>query len=106
MSPGWANLEAHSGQAAGAVAPGDASAVVTDQGRLRWRCRRGMRELDHLLLRYLDNRWPSATAEEQLAFADLLQFEDDLLWRLLTGAESADDARLADLIGHIAAPRA
>ena len=39
---------------------------------LRWRCRRGMRELDVLLERYLRERYPSAPAAEQQAFAALL----------------------------------
>ena len=34
--------------------------------RLRWRCRRGMRELDQLMLRYLDQR---AVAAEEAAQA-------------------------------------
>jgi succinate dehydrogenase flavin-adding protein (antitoxin of CptAB toxin-antitoxin module) len=29
---------------------------VTDLGKLRWRCRRGMRELDVLLTRYVNER--------------------------------------------------
>ena len=33
--------------------------------RLRWRCRRGMRELDQLLERYLDRRWPQAELSER-----------------------------------------
>ena len=28
--------------------------------RLRWRCRRGMRELDQLLVRYLEREWQQA----------------------------------------------
>ena len=35
---------------------------------LRWRCRRGMRELDVLLERYLRERYPSAPAAEQQAY--------------------------------------
>ena len=43
--------------------------------RLRWRCRRGMRELDQLMLRYLDARWPSASDEERAVFLQLLDTE-------------------------------
>ena len=30
--------------------------------RLRWRCRRGMRELDQLMVRWLDGRWAGLKA--------------------------------------------
>jgi antitoxin CptB len=51
---------------------GDAQAL----GRLRWRCRRGMRELDELLIRYLDEHYPGAGANEQAAFMQLLDSPD------------------------------
>ena len=40
--------------------------------RLRWRCRRGMKELDHLLLRWLEREWPAAGDERRAAFGALL----------------------------------
>ncbi|HZV23200.1 MAG TPA: succinate dehydrogenase assembly factor 2, partial [Luteimonas sp.] len=49
--------------------------------RLRWRCRRGMRELDRLLERYLDLRWLQASEAERGVFLRLLDCEDDRLWR-------------------------
>lgn len=53
-------------------------------GQLRWRTRRGMRELDLMLQRYLDEVYPGASAGEQAAFADLLEQSDaDLLDWLL-----------------------
>jgi antitoxin CptB len=53
--------------------------------RLRWRCRRGMRELDVLLERYLVDRWPTAPAERQAAFRALLELPDPELAALLLG---------------------
>ncbi|MDW8479620.1 MAG: succinate dehydrogenase assembly factor 2 [Xanthomonadales bacterium] len=58
--------------------------------RLRWRCRRGMRELDLMLSGWLEARWPSAPASLRAAFVRLLELEDARLWALLAGAESAD----------------
>ncbi len=54
-------------------------------GRLRWRCRRGMRELDVLLLRYLERDWPAAAPAEQAAFRDLLERQDPEVNALLLG---------------------
>ena len=53
--------------------------------RLRWRCRRGMRELDELLLRYVERRLPRRAAGERDAFACLLELPDPELFGYLAG---------------------
>jgi antitoxin CptB len=60
---------------------------ASDPSRLRWRCRRGMQELDLLLGRWLESRWPNAGAEMQSAFEQLLECEDDLIWDWLMGRD-------------------
>jgi antitoxin CptB len=45
-------------------------------GRLRWQCKRGMRELDELLARYLDSTYKQAPESEKLAFRSLLEVPD------------------------------
>jgi antitoxin CptB len=60
--------------------------------RLRWRCRRGMRELDQLFNRYLDRRWREADAQERDTFERLLACEDDKLWRWCLGYENPNAA--------------
>jgi antitoxin CptB len=69
--------------------------------RLRWRCRRGMRELDQLLTRYLDRRWSHASDEERGVFLRLLECEDDRLWRWFLGHETASDAALDAIVQRI-----
>jgi antitoxin CptB len=69
--------------------------------RLRWRCRRGMRELDQLMLRYLDRRWSAAGSAERADFERLLDTEDDRLWRWFMGREEVDDPALGALVEHI-----
>ena len=71
--------------------------------RLRWRCRRGMRELDQLMLRYLDRRWSDADGKEREDFEHLLGCEDDRLWRWFMGREAVDDPRCVDIVRHILA---
>jgi len=72
-------------------------------GRLQWRCRRGMRELDTLMRRYLDSRWPHADAAERAQFERLLATEDDRLWRWFVRREAVADAELRDLVERILA---
>lgn len=69
--------------------------------RLRWRCRRGMRELDQLMLRYLDRRWPTASEAERGDFLRLLDCEDDKLWRWCMGRERPEDPELHALVRSI-----
>lgn len=66
--------------------------------RLRWRCRRGMRELDQLMLRYLDQRWRQAGVEERVTFERLLEVEDDRLWRWFMGRETPQEKDLHALV--------
>ena len=78
-------------------------AEAAELRRLRWRCRRGMRELDQLLERYLDQRWAAASESERGAFLRLLDCEDDRLWRWFMGYEACPDAELSELIARIRA---
>lgn len=71
--------------------------------RLRWRCRRGMRELDQLFGRYLDRSWADASAEQRMVFERLLGCEDDRLWRWFLGYETPEDAELHALVERIRA---
>ena len=65
--------------------------AVVSQGFLRWRCRRGMRELDLLLSRWLDRGWDTADTSRRAAFLRLLEEQDPQLvdW-LLNGARPVD----------------
>lgn len=69
--------------------------------RLRWRCRRGMRELDLLLTRWLEREWAAASESRRGVFLRLLDCEDDKLWRWFTGTEAAPDDALHALVEHI-----
>lgn len=69
--------------------------------RLRWRCRRGMKELDQLLLRWLEREWAAASEAQRGVFLRLLDCEDDRLWRWFLGHENPSDAALHALVQHI-----
>jgi antitoxin CptB len=58
----------------------------TDLGKLRWRCRRGMKELDVMLARYMDDGFCSASNLEQDAFRRLLETQDTLLFGYCLGS--------------------
>ena len=67
-------------------------------GKLRWRCRRGMKELDLLTLGYLEQHYLAASLEEQQAFADLLELQDPLLMSYMVGRKTPTDAAAARVV--------
>ncbi|PBS11498.1 hypothetical protein CMZ82_14365 [Lysobacteraceae bacterium NML93-0792] len=71
--------------------------------RLRWRSRRGMRELDRLFERWLDQRWAVSSESERAVFRRLLDCEDDRLWKWFLGHDRPDDADLDTLVQSIRA---
>jgi len=72
-----------------------------DPAALRWRCRRGMRELDQLMQRYLEHGWPDASDAERGTFLRLLDCEDDKLWQWCVGQATPEDPELRDLVQRI-----
>ena len=73
----------------------------TDISRLKWRCRRGMRELDVLLMRYMDRVYPDADPGQREAFEALLSLQDPEILALLTGRQIADDGRVQDVVQRL-----
>jgi antitoxin CptB len=74
------------------------------QAQLRWRCRRGMKELDYLLLAHLNHCQtlpdPLGAAETAL-LQRLLEESDDTLWRYFYRALTPGDPVLAALVDRI-----
>ena len=71
-------------------------AADVNMARLRWRCRRGMRELDVMLTRYLDQAWATASPTERDAFVQLVELQDpDLLGYLVGLATPAEESQRA-----------
>ncbi len=57
--------------------------------RLQWKCRRGTRELDLILMRYLENHYRTASVAEQDAFCALVERTDPELESLLLARDTA-----------------
>jgi antitoxin CptB len=74
---------------------------MSQLARLRWQCRRGTKELDLLLQRYLESNYFLADKEEQALFIELLKQEDDLLIELLLGELKAETPVIQALIEKI-----
>ena len=53
--------------------------------RVRWRCRPGLLELDIVLGRFIENHYASLNEAELIAFDELLDMPDTLLWDMIAG---------------------
>lgn len=56
---------------------------MAELSKLRWQCRRGTKELDLLLMDYLETRYSTSSELEKAQFVGLLALEDDGLMRVL-----------------------
>ena len=71
---------------------------MAELSRLRWLCRRGMKELDVVMGRYLEQYYTSASSAEQAQFKALLEMPDPDLYDLLLGRSTPPDAELVRFI--------
>ena len=70
---------------------------------LQWQCRRGTKELDLLLHRYLETAYLAADDEEKALFVELLALEDDKLVAVLMGDLEVEMGGMKVLVGKIKA---
>ena len=71
---------------------------MSEVSRLRWQCRRGMRELDELLIGYLESRYPIADDDEKAAFQTVLELPDPELNGYLLQRHTPSSESVADVI--------
>ena len=79
------------------------NAPTPPQKKLQWQCRRGTKELDFLLLSFLESGYSLADAEEKALFVELLAREDDELIGLLLGDLEMEAGAMKVLVGKIRA---
>ena len=80
----------------------DPEAIAAEQiRRLRWQCRRGMLELDHLLMRFLDLGYQDLDPTRRAEFKALLDQQDQDLSDWFMSRKEPDDPQVRDLVHHI-----
>jgi antitoxin CptB len=70
-------------------------------GMLRWRCRRGMRELDAVLIAFVDASAARMSDAEIARFEAILELPDPTLHAYLLGRSAPADAATLALIERI-----
>ncbi|MBP6355447.1 MAG: succinate dehydrogenase assembly factor 2 [Nitrosomonas sp.] len=59
--------------------------------RARWRCRRGLLELDIVLQRFMDQHYARLDKDGLVQFERLLALPDNDLWELITARQVTTD---------------
>jgi len=77
------------------------SAQITEYSELKWRCRRGMLELDILLNSYLDKNYSTMSQQQGDIFSEVLDYPDQVLFDLLLGNMQSSDTRVNRLVSEI-----
>lgn len=64
---------------------------MKEMERLRWRCRRGLLELDIVLGRFVERDYATLNVVEKVAFDTLLDLPDTVLWDMASGRLEATE---------------
>ena len=70
-----------------------------DLARTKWRCRRGLLELDLLLERFVDQHYAELNDAERACFNEILTYSDLKLWDTIKGSEINGNKSLDSLLG-------
>ena len=65
--------------------------------KILWQCRRGLWELDQILLPFVENDFEHLIKEDQLLFQKLLQYEDIELFDIFVNKIDPIDNKFRDL---------
>ena len=74
---------------------------MSELARLRWKCRRGMLELDLLFRDFLDKGYPALDPAGQQLFDRILDYPDAVLLEWLMGRIRPTDTDVAKLVDKI-----
>jgi len=69
--------------------------------RLRWRCRRGMLELDLILSNFLDKEYAGLNNDQKNLLDQILDYPDQLLFDLFLGHMHSSDKEISNLVSGI-----
>lgn len=75
--------------------------LPVNKARLRWQCRRGMRELDVLLSAWFEQHFDGASETQKAAFQSLLELSDPELASYLLRGEPTNSPDLQRLVASI-----
>lgn len=72
--------------------------VMQNKTRIHWACRRGMKELDILIMPFFENEYDKLCSSDQQAFVRLLDYQDPQLFSWLMNQGQPEDEELVRII--------
>jgi antitoxin CptB len=66
--------------------------------RVRWRCRRGLLELDIVLGRFVLQQYAAMNNQQRVIFDELLDMPDTELWDVITGKREPTHAHQCEVL--------
>lgn len=75
--------------------------IEKDKARIKWACRRGMLELDVIIMPFFDDCFDLLTSSEQQDFVDFLECDDPDLFSWLMKQGCSQEPRLVALTNKI-----
>ena len=71
------------------------------KGYLQWRCRRGTKELDVILNKFLEDSYDQLLDSELQEFDELLDVQDTHLWYWLSGQKTPEQTSYQNIVSMI-----
>jgi len=74
---------------------------MSDRNRVRWLCRRGMKELDLVINRYFESDYDSLSEQEQTEFKNFLNLEDPEIFSWIMGRTTPENPLYAGIVSKL-----
>ncbi len=74
---------------------------MSDRNRVRWLCRRGMKELDLVINRFFESDYDSLSEQEQSEFKEFLNLEDPEIFSWIMGRTTPEEESHAAIISKL-----
>lgn len=74
---------------------------MIERSRVLWRCRRGLRELDLILQKFLAQHYADLSLEDKQLFNEFLDHSDNDLLSWLMGRSQPSNTAMARLVAQI-----
>ena len=72
---------------------------MSELSRLRWRCRRGIKEMDLVLQQFLEQTYPNLSSQQQACFEHILDESDLDIMDWILGRSAPEHSDYDELIG-------
>jgi antitoxin CptB len=77
--------------------------TAEEKARIKWACRRGMLELDVVIMPFFEEQFENLSEQEQIDFVSLLECDDPDLFAWIMGHGRSDNLSHASMVDKVVA---